>query len=43
MERDVRKIAKQYDAVAGEYADTFCGGHEKKPKDMEMLRRFTRI
>jgi hypothetical protein len=43
MERDVRKIAKQYDAIAGEYAETFAGEQEKKPRDMEKLRRFTRI
>ena len=30
-----------YDIVAKEYAETFIGEHEKKPKDQEILRRFS--
>lgn len=43
MGRDMQHIARQYDTVAGEYAETFSGKHEKKPRDMKMLRRFARI
>jgi SAM-dependent methyltransferase len=31
-----------YDTVAKEYAATFAGEHEKKPKDQEILHRFSR-
>ena len=30
-----------YDIVAKEYAETFIGEHEKKPKDQEILHRFS--
>lgn len=39
----MQHIARQYDMVAGEYAETFSGEHEKKPLDWEMRCRFTRI
>ena len=42
MERDVRKIAEQYDAIAGEYAEAFAGEHGKKPLDRVMLDRFAK-
>lgn len=35
-----KKVAKQYDRIAGQYAEAFSGEHEKKPKDQEILRRF---
>ncbi len=35
-------VENMYDAVANEYADTFSGEHEKKPKDREILLRFAR-
>lgn len=41
MEQDLNKIEITYDAVAEEYAEVFSGEHEKKPKDMEILRRFS--
>jgi ubiquinone/menaquinone biosynthesis C-methylase UbiE len=42
MGQNVRKIAEVYDTVAKEYAEKFCGEHEKKPRDQEMLHRFAR-
>lgn len=30
-----------YDAVAKEYSEKFCGEHEKKPQDREILYRFS--
>ena len=40
MGQDLNKIENMYNTVAKEYADTFSGEHEKKPKDREILRRF---
>jgi ubiquinone/menaquinone biosynthesis C-methylase UbiE len=39
--QELNKIEKMYDALAKEYSDTFTGEHEKKPKDQEILRRFS--
>lgn len=36
----MKKLEYVYDTVAKEYAETFRGEHEKKPKDREILRRF---
>ncbi len=41
MEQNLNKIENMYDAVAKEYAETFFGDHEKKPKDQEILYRFS--
>jgi ubiquinone/menaquinone biosynthesis C-methylase UbiE len=41
MEQDLNKIENLYDKVAKEYAETFSGEHEKKPKDREILYRFS--
>lgn len=41
MEQCLRKIEETYNRVAGEYAQAFFGEHEKKPKDREMLFRFS--
>ena len=41
MEQDLNKVEKQYDTVAKEYAESFSGEHEKKPKDQEILHRFS--
>jgi ubiquinone/menaquinone biosynthesis C-methylase UbiE len=41
MGQDANKIEDQYDAIAKEYADAFSGEHEKKPKDQEILHRFS--
>jgi ubiquinone/menaquinone biosynthesis C-methylase UbiE len=41
MEQDLNKIKNVYNSAAKEYAETFSGEHEKKPKDMEILRRFS--
>ncbi|UCF94802.1 MAG: class I SAM-dependent methyltransferase [Desulfobacterales bacterium] len=40
MGQELHKIERMYDTVAKEYAATFSGEHEKKPKDQEILRRF---
>ena len=41
MEQDLSKIERLYDTVAREYAETFTNEHYKKPKDREILKRFT--
>jgi SAM-dependent methyltransferase len=41
MGRDPNSIAVEYDKVAEEYAKKLCGEHEKKPKDREILYRFS--
>lgn len=41
MGQDLSKIERMYDAVAKEWAEEFSGEHEKKPKDQEMLLRFS--
>ena len=41
MEQTLNKVENLYDALAREYAETFSGEHEKKPKDQEILRRFS--
>jgi len=35
------KVEFLYDTVAKEYAEAFSGEHEKKPRDQEILRRFS--
>ena len=42
MIQNPSKVAKEYDVVAEEYAATFTGEHERKPKDQEILRRFSK-
>jgi ubiquinone/menaquinone biosynthesis C-methylase UbiE len=41
MGQDLNTIERMYDTVAKEYAETFIGEHEKKPKDQEILLRFS--
>jgi ubiquinone/menaquinone biosynthesis C-methylase UbiE len=41
MGQDLNKIERMYDKVAKEWAEAFSDEHEKKPKDQEMLRRFS--
>lgn len=41
MGQDVNKTGKMYDSLAEEYAKIFFGEHEKKPKDREILCRFS--
>ena len=41
MEQDLNKVENLYDTLAKEYAETFSGEHEKKPKDQEILKRFS--
>jgi ubiquinone/menaquinone biosynthesis C-methylase UbiE len=41
MGQDPNRIENLYDKVAKEYAETFSGEHEKKPKDQEILYRFS--
>ncbi|MFC2157052.1 class I SAM-dependent methyltransferase [Acidobacteriota bacterium] len=39
--QDIKIIERTYDTVAKEYADKFSGEHEKKPKDQEILFKFS--
>ena len=41
MGQDLKKIEGLYDSLAEEWAEAFSGEHEKKPKDREILRRFS--
>jgi ubiquinone/menaquinone biosynthesis C-methylase UbiE len=41
MGQNLNKIENLYDMVAKEYAEAFSGEHEKKPKDQEILHRFS--
>lgn len=41
MGQNLSKVENLYDTVAKEYAETFSGEHEKKPKDQEILHRFS--
>jgi ubiquinone/menaquinone biosynthesis C-methylase UbiE len=42
MGQDLEKVENVYDTVAKEYAEAFSGEHEKKPKDREMLEKFSK-
>jgi ubiquinone/menaquinone biosynthesis C-methylase UbiE len=42
MGQDINNIERMYDRVAKEYAEVFSEEHAKKPKDQEILRRFSR-
>ena len=42
MEQNPKKVAEMYNTVAMEYAERFCGEHEEKPKDREILYRFSK-
>jgi ubiquinone/menaquinone biosynthesis C-methylase UbiE len=41
MGQNPNRVAEVYDVVAMEYAEKFCGEHEKKPQDREILYRFS--
>jgi ubiquinone/menaquinone biosynthesis C-methylase UbiE len=41
MGQNLNKIEKLYDSVAKEYAESFLNEHQKKPKDREILYRFS--
>jgi len=41
MEQSLNRIEDAYDTVAKEYAEAFSGEHENKPKDQELLHRFS--
>ena len=41
MGQNLSKVENLYDSIAKEYAETFFGEHEKKPKDQEILHRFS--
>jgi SAM-dependent methyltransferase len=41
MGQNLDKVENLYDTVAKEYAETFSGEHEKKPKDQDILHRFS--
>jgi ubiquinone/menaquinone biosynthesis C-methylase UbiE len=41
MGQDLDEVEKLYDTLAKEYAETFSGEHQKKPKDQEILHRFS--
>jgi len=40
MGQELNNIERMYDSVAKEYAETFSGEHEKKPKDKVKIRSF---
>ncbi len=42
MGQELNLIEKMYDKVAKEWSEAFSDEHEKKPKDQEVLRRFSR-
>jgi trans-aconitate methyltransferase len=37
----LNKVENLYDTIAKEYAEAFADEHEKKPKDQEILDRFS--
>jgi ubiquinone/menaquinone biosynthesis C-methylase UbiE len=41
MGQNPNTVAEMYDVVAKEYAEKFCGEHHKKPRDREILYRFS--
>jgi len=41
MGQNLNNVENLYDTVAKKYAETFSGEHEKKPKDQEILHRFS--
>jgi ubiquinone/menaquinone biosynthesis C-methylase UbiE len=41
VSQDLDKVKNLYDTVAKEYTETFSAEHEKKPKDREILSRFS--
>jgi len=41
MGENLNKVEHLYNTLAKEYAKTFSGEHEKKPKDQEILHRFS--
>jgi ubiquinone/menaquinone biosynthesis C-methylase UbiE len=41
MVQNLNKVENLYDTVAKEYAEIFSGEHEKKPRDQEILHRFS--
>ena len=41
MGQDLEKVENVYDVVAEQYTETFSAEHEKKPKDQEILHRFS--
>jgi hypothetical protein len=41
MEQNLNKVESLYNTVAKEYTEAFSGEHEKKPKDQEILHRFS--
>jgi len=41
LTQKLHKIESMYDSVAKEWAEIFFGEHEKKPKDLEILNRFS--
>jgi SAM-dependent methyltransferase len=41
MGQELNRIERMYNTLAKEYAEAFFGEHEKKPKDREMLHRFS--
>ncbi|MBE7385912.1 MAG: class I SAM-dependent methyltransferase [Leptolyngbya sp. SIO1E4] len=41
LEQNLDKIETLYNTIAKAYAETFSGEHEKKPKDQEILHKFS--
>ncbi|MBN2040173.1 MAG: class I SAM-dependent methyltransferase [Spirochaetes bacterium] len=42
MGQDLNKISRVYNSLSNEYTEASSGEHEKKPKDREILDRFSR-
>lgn len=41
MGQNLNKVENLYDTVSKEWTETFSGEHERKPKDQEILHRFS--
>ncbi len=41
MGQNIHKVRNLYNSVAAEYAEKFSGEHENKPKDQEILHKFS--
>ena len=43
MDKDLEEIEKIYNVLASEWAKTFINEHQNKPKDHEILKRFSQM
>ena len=42
MVQDLSNVENLYETIASEYAEVYAGEHDKKPKNQEILHRFSR-